>query len=61
MSTALITGGTTGIGHAAVRLVHSQGYLVLVTGRNLASDGGISAADAFAGAARPSTLVPPFP
>jgi NAD(P)-dependent dehydrogenase (short-subunit alcohol dehydrogenase family) len=30
---ALITGGTTGIGHAAARVLHAEGYGVLVTGR----------------------------
>jgi NAD(P)-dependent dehydrogenase (short-subunit alcohol dehydrogenase family) len=29
--TALITGGTTEVGRATVRLVHSQGYPVLIT------------------------------
>jgi NAD(P)-dependent dehydrogenase (short-subunit alcohol dehydrogenase family) len=32
--TALITGGTTGIGHATARVLHAEGFGVLVTGRN---------------------------
>ncbi|WP_432825065.1 SDR family oxidoreductase [Dactylosporangium sp. CA-092794] len=32
--TALITGGTTGIGRATAALLHSTGYRVVVTGRN---------------------------
>src|SRR5258706_6667451 len=32
--TALITGGTTGIGLAAARLFHSEGARVFVTGRS---------------------------
>jgi NAD(P)-dependent dehydrogenase (short-subunit alcohol dehydrogenase family) len=31
---ALVTGGTTGIGHATARVLHAEGYRVLVTGRN---------------------------
>ncbi len=31
---AVITGGTTGIGHATARLLHEQGFAVLVTGAN---------------------------
>jgi NAD(P)-dependent dehydrogenase (short-subunit alcohol dehydrogenase family) len=31
---ALITGGTTGIGHATARVLHAEGFGVLVTGRN---------------------------
>jgi NAD(P)-dependent dehydrogenase (short-subunit alcohol dehydrogenase family) len=32
--TALITGGTTGIGHATAELLHDRGYRVMVTGQN---------------------------
>jgi NAD(P)-dependent dehydrogenase (short-subunit alcohol dehydrogenase family) len=31
---ALVTGGTTGIGFATARLLHDQGYAVVVTGQN---------------------------
>jgi NAD(P)-dependent dehydrogenase (short-subunit alcohol dehydrogenase family) len=31
---ALITGGTTGIGHATARVLHAEGFGILVTGRN---------------------------
>jgi NAD(P)-dependent dehydrogenase (short-subunit alcohol dehydrogenase family) len=31
---ALVTGGTTGIGFATARLLHSQGFAVLATGQN---------------------------
>ena len=35
--TALVTGGTTGIGLAAARLFHDEGARVIVTGRNAAT------------------------
>lgn len=31
---AFVTGGTTGIGHATARILHAEGFGVLVTGRN---------------------------
>ncbi|MFF9490066.1 SDR family oxidoreductase [Streptomyces sp. NPDC014676] len=34
MPTALITGGTTGIGRATAELLHARGYRVAVTGQN---------------------------
>ncbi|WP_237535381.1 SDR family NAD(P)-dependent oxidoreductase [Streptomyces sp. SID3343] len=34
MPTALITGGTTGIGRATAVLLHARGYQVAVTGQN---------------------------
>ncbi|MFF8670248.1 SDR family oxidoreductase [Streptomyces sp. NPDC015242] len=34
MPTALITGGTTGIGRATAELLHARGYQVAVTGQN---------------------------
>lgn len=34
MPTALITGGTTGIGRATAELLHARGYQVTVTGQN---------------------------
>ena len=33
-SVALITGGTTGIGFAAARVLHEKGFAVLVTGQS---------------------------
>jgi NADP-dependent 3-hydroxy acid dehydrogenase YdfG len=34
LPTALITGGTTGIGRATAALLHTRGYQVAVTGQN---------------------------